>query len=186
MKAGIVIAGALVAAGLAGGAWLARGALFGGAQPDQQRIFASPERRTIAASVLATGILRLRVGGEVRVGSQVSGIVEKLNVEVGSKVNRGDVIAKIDSRGLEARLAQAARPGRRGRAGGAARRGRAQAREAARREEAGGREPGGRRGARARRRESEAREGAPRRGRRRDGSHLRRDPFARSPGPWPR
>ncbi len=106
MKAGIVIAGAVVAAGIAGGAWFARGSLFGGAQPEEQRVFASPERRTIAASVLATGILRLRVGGEVRVGSQVSGIVDRLNVEVGSKVKRGDVIAKIDSRGLEARLAQ--------------------------------------------------------------------------------
>lgn len=106
MKAGVVIAGALVALGLAGGAWLARGLLFGGAQPGPEKVFASPERRTIAASVLATGVVRLRVGGEVRVGAQVSGIVEKLNVEVGSKIRRGDVIAKIDSRGLEARLAQ--------------------------------------------------------------------------------
>jgi RND family efflux transporter MFP subunit len=60
----------------------------------------------MAATVLATGVLRLRVGGEVRVGAQLSGIVEKLNVEVGSHINRGDVIAKIDSRGLEAQLAQ--------------------------------------------------------------------------------
>jgi RND family efflux transporter MFP subunit len=105
MKAGIVIAGALVALGLAG-TWLSRDLLFGGAEQGQQQVFASPERRTIAASVLATGIVRLRVGGEVRVGAQLSGIVEKLNVEVGSKVNRGDIIAKIDSRGLEARLAQ--------------------------------------------------------------------------------
>jgi len=107
VKAGVVIAGALVVLGLAGGAWLARGVLFGGAESGQERVFASPERRTIAASVLATGIVRLRVGGEVRVGAQVSGIVEKLNVEVGSKIKRGDVIAKIDSRGLEARLGQA-------------------------------------------------------------------------------
>jgi RND family efflux transporter MFP subunit len=106
MKTGVAIAGALVALGLVGGAWLARGLLFGGEQGGVQQVFASPERRTIAASVLATGVLRLRVGGEVRVGAQLSGIVETLNVEVGSKVNRGDVIAKIDSRGLEARLAQ--------------------------------------------------------------------------------
>jgi HlyD family secretion protein len=33
--------------------------------------------------------------------------VEQLNVEVGSKVQAGDVIARIDARGLEARLAQA-------------------------------------------------------------------------------
>lgn len=106
MKPGVIIAGVLIALGLAGGAWLSRGLVFGDSETDAQRVFASPERRTIAATVLATGVLRLRVGGEVRVGAQLSGIVEKLNVEVGSKVKRGDVIAKIDSRGLEARLAQ--------------------------------------------------------------------------------
>lgn len=65
------------------------------------------ERRTIASTVLATGIIRLRVGAEVRVGSQMSGIVNELNVTVGTKINTGDIIARIDSRGLEARLAQA-------------------------------------------------------------------------------
>jgi macrolide-specific efflux system membrane fusion protein len=69
--------------------------------------FAAAERRTIASTVLATGVVRLRLGAEVRVGSQLSGIVEELNVTVGSKIERGDVIARIDSRGLEARLAQA-------------------------------------------------------------------------------
>lgn len=69
--------------------------------------YVSPKRRTIASNVLATGSIQLRVGAEVRVGSQLSGIVEELNVIVGSKISRGDVIAKIDSRGLEARLAQA-------------------------------------------------------------------------------
>lgn len=106
MKTGALITSVVLALGVAGGTWLSWDALTGGAEPAQARVFASPERRTIAASVLATGVIRLRVGGEVRVGAQLSGIVEKLNVEVGSKINRGDVIAKIDSRGLEARLAQ--------------------------------------------------------------------------------
>jgi RND family efflux transporter MFP subunit len=106
VKTGALIASVVVALGIAGGTWLSWDAITGGGEPAQQRVFASPERRTIAASVLATGVIRLRVGGEVRVGAQLSGIVEKLNVEVGSKINRGDVIAKIDSRGLEARLAQ--------------------------------------------------------------------------------
>ncbi len=65
------------------------------------------ERRTIASTVLATGVIRLRVGAEVRVGSQMSGIVNELNVTVGTKIDKGDVIAQIDSRGLQARLAQA-------------------------------------------------------------------------------
>ena len=49
----------------------------------------TPERRTVASSVLATGVVRLRVGAEVRVGSQVSGIVQELNVTVGSHIDRG-------------------------------------------------------------------------------------------------
>jgi len=77
-----------------------------GATPEQRR-FATPQLQTVASTVLATGSIRLRVGAEVRVGSQLSGIVEQLNVTVGSKIQRGDVIATIDSRGLEARLAQA-------------------------------------------------------------------------------
>lgn len=54
----------------------------------------------------ATGIIRLRVGAEVRVGSQLSGIVRRLNVTVGSHIDKGDVIAEIDSRNLEARHGQ--------------------------------------------------------------------------------
>lgn len=106
MKAGAVIAGVVVALGLAGGAWYAVSRM-GGDDAAGERVFVTPERRSMAASVLATGILRLRVGGEVRVGAQLSGIVEKLNVEVGSKIRKGDIIAEIDASGLEARLAQA-------------------------------------------------------------------------------
>ena len=57
--------------------------------------FAIAERRTIASTVLATGVIRLRVGAEVRVGSQLSGIVEELNVTVGSKIQQGHVGAVV-------------------------------------------------------------------------------------------
>jgi macrolide-specific efflux system membrane fusion protein len=84
---------------------------FGDGSGDEQvaRIshYAAVETRLIASTVLATGIIRLRVGAEVRVGSQLSGIVEELNVIVGSKISKGDVIARIDSRSLQARLDQA-------------------------------------------------------------------------------
>jgi len=61
----------------------------------------------IGKPVNATGTVRLRVGSEVRVGSQLSGIVKKLNVTVGSHVRGGDVIAEIDDAPIQARLAQA-------------------------------------------------------------------------------
>src|SRR5579885_3894400 len=65
------------------------------------------ERRMIGNTVNATGTVRLRVGSEGRVGSQLSGIVKKLNVTVGSHVSTGDVIAEIDDAPVQARLAQA-------------------------------------------------------------------------------
>lgn len=66
-----------------------------------------PERRMVGNTVNATGTVRLRVGSEVRVGSQLSGIVKKLNVTVGSRVRAGEVIAEIDDATVRARFAQA-------------------------------------------------------------------------------
>ena len=63
--------------------------------------------RTLESRVLATGTLRLKVGAEVKVGSRVSGLLEKLNVTVGSRVEKEDVIAELDAAEVEARLAQA-------------------------------------------------------------------------------
>lgn len=76
-------------------------------RPEAEARIVHPETRTIANTVNATGTVRLRVGSEVRVGSQLSGIVKTLNVTLGSHVNAGDVIADIDDRPLQARLADA-------------------------------------------------------------------------------
>ena len=70
-------------------------------------VFVHAEMRSVDATVTATGTIRLRTGAEVRVGAQISGIVTKLNVTVGSHIQKDDVIAVIDSRGLDARIAQA-------------------------------------------------------------------------------
>jgi macrolide-specific efflux system membrane fusion protein len=71
---------------------------------EKERIVHAEQRR-IGAIVNATGVVRLRVGSEVRVGSQLSGIVRKLNVTVGSHVEAGEIIAEIDDRTIQARLA---------------------------------------------------------------------------------
>ena len=106
MKSGGIIAAMLLAVVGAGGwFWLqADSADDAGPAVTGQ---ATVESRSIASTVLATGIIRLRVGAEVRIGSQLSGIVEELNVVVGSKINQGEVIARIDATSLKARLAQA-------------------------------------------------------------------------------
>ncbi len=107
MKSATVIAGIAVAGALAGGVLWG----IGGSGGDEDALvvdgYTQAETRSIASTILATGIIRLRVGAEVRVGSQMSGIVEELNVVVGSKVAQGDVIARIDARSLQSRLDQA-------------------------------------------------------------------------------
>lgn len=61
---------------------------------------------TIKNTVLATGIIKPQVGAEVLVGSRASGIVKKLYVNVGDKVQKGDFLAKIDDTELIAQLNQ--------------------------------------------------------------------------------
>jgi macrolide-specific efflux system membrane fusion protein len=106
MKRLATLVGAALVIGVVGASW-GRGLWTARATPTETPRFATAELRTMAATVVATGIVRLRVGAEVRVGSQVSGIVKTLNVTVGSHIRAGDVIAEIDSRPLEARVAQA-------------------------------------------------------------------------------
>ncbi|HEY7788901.1 MAG TPA: efflux RND transporter periplasmic adaptor subunit [Vicinamibacterales bacterium] len=91
-------------AGLAYAAWRVTRAAPPSPVPVQ---VAAPERRAVDPTVEATGAIQLRVGAEVRVGSQLSGIVRKLNVTVGSHIRKGAVIAEIDARTLEAQRAQA-------------------------------------------------------------------------------
>lgn len=67
----------------------------------------TPEDRVVRNQVNATGTIRLKTGADVRVGSQLSGIVRRLYVTVGSQVQQGQTIAEIDSRPIEARVQQA-------------------------------------------------------------------------------
>lgn len=60
-------------------------------------------RRDIAHFVKATGVIRPRVGAEVRVGSRASGVVTRLYVRIGDRVTKGQVLAELDDRDLPAR-----------------------------------------------------------------------------------
>ena len=100
-----VVACLLASIAMAAGFYLVRGRDGKAAAAGGQVVH--PEKRTIRTTVNATGIVRLRVGSEVRVGSQLSGIVKKLNATVGSHVQAGQVIAEIDDRTIQARLADA-------------------------------------------------------------------------------
>jgi HlyD family secretion protein len=65
-------------------------------------------RRGPETTVTATGVIKPRIGAEVRVGSRVSGVVKRLFVRIGDTVRKGEVLAELDARELMARRAQAA------------------------------------------------------------------------------
>jgi RND family efflux transporter MFP subunit len=60
-------------------------------------------RNNMSSSILATGIIKSKIGAEVRVGSRASGIVKTLYVKNGDEVHKGDLLAKIDDSELSAR-----------------------------------------------------------------------------------
>ncbi len=64
-------------------------------------------RRDLRATVLATGVVRPMVGAEVRVGSRVSGVLQRLYVTVGDRVRKGELLAQLDSTEFAARVTQA-------------------------------------------------------------------------------
>ena len=66
-----------------------------------------PQLRIVSSDITATGTVKLKSGADVRVGAQISGIVEKLNVNVGSPVKAGQLIAVLDTRAIRAIIAEA-------------------------------------------------------------------------------
>jgi RND family efflux transporter MFP subunit len=67
------------------------------------------ERRTARASlsaidetIVATGVIRPVTGAEVDVGSRISGTVVSLPVEVGDRVEEGQLLAELDATALQA------------------------------------------------------------------------------------
>lgn len=92
----------------AAGAWLAHGGTGGEAQAGAGLEVARAVRRDLDATVKATGVVRPVVGAEVKVGSRASGVVERLHVRVGDRVERGQLLAELEARELGARRDQAA------------------------------------------------------------------------------
>jgi macrolide-specific efflux system membrane fusion protein len=60
-------------------------------------------RGDLGSAVKATGVVKPMVGAEVRVGSRASGVVDRLFVRVGDVVAAGQLLARLDTRELEAR-----------------------------------------------------------------------------------
>jgi len=65
------------------------------------------KRRDIAASVQATGVIRARIGAEVKVGARISGRVERLYANIGDVVKKGQLIARLEQVDLQAKVDEA-------------------------------------------------------------------------------
>jgi len=63
-------------------------------------------RRGFSATVLATGAVKPQVGSEVRVGSRISGKVERLFSNIGDVLKKGQPIAELEKADLEATVAE--------------------------------------------------------------------------------
>ncbi|MEW5764090.1 MAG: efflux RND transporter periplasmic adaptor subunit [Acidobacteriota bacterium] len=61
----------------------------------------------LPAQVIATGTVTPRVGAQVKVGPRVSGRLERLYVQVGDRVTRGQTLAILEQRDLQANVDKA-------------------------------------------------------------------------------
>lgn len=75
-------------------------------QPTEYRT-ATVRMGTVLETVVATGVIRPVVGAEVNVGSRISGTVINLPVEVGDRVEAGQLLAELDDTALQAMADQA-------------------------------------------------------------------------------
>jgi multidrug efflux pump subunit AcrA (membrane-fusion protein) len=67
----------------------------------------SVKKKNISSSILATGAVKPIIGAEVKVGSRIPGKVEHLYANIGDMVEKGQIIAEIEKKDLEAQVAQA-------------------------------------------------------------------------------
>jgi RND family efflux transporter MFP subunit len=98
----------LLATGVTVGWLVARRAEASGTAPPERPETALVEARDIAATVLATGVVRPRVGAQVAVGSRVSGVLRALHVTIGDVVEAGQLLAELDAVEFETEVQRAA------------------------------------------------------------------------------
>lgn len=67
---------------------------------------AKVERGSIRGVLVETGIVKPQVGAVVKVGARATGTIVKMNVKIGDRVKRGQLIAMIDDREILKAIAQ--------------------------------------------------------------------------------
>ncbi len=64
------------------------------------------EKRDIGSLVQSTGIIKPKVGAEVKVGARITGKVEHLYANIGDRVKKGQVLVRLEQDDLKARVDQ--------------------------------------------------------------------------------
>jgi multidrug efflux pump subunit AcrA (membrane-fusion protein) len=67
---------------------------------------AKVEKGSIRGVIVETGIIKSQVGAVVKVGARATGEIVKMNVKIGDKVKRGQIIALIDDREIQKAIEQ--------------------------------------------------------------------------------
>lgn len=89
---------------VAAGSFYALRASSGSVKKEAAYLTEQVGRRDISAMVQATGVIRAKVGAEVKVGARISGRVERLYANIGDVVTKGQVIARLEQDDLKARV----------------------------------------------------------------------------------
>jgi macrolide-specific efflux system membrane fusion protein len=92
----------LALTGAAASAWPDSGSTGGAQQFETARV----TRGDLQETVLATGVIRPKVGAEINVGSRISGTVIDLVVDIGDRVQKGQLLAELDDTALLASVDQ--------------------------------------------------------------------------------
>ena len=106
MKFRWILTIAAIVALVCGGAWWLLHQSPQTQDPDQGNSVATVQRRDLVSTVAATGKVNAMVGAEVRVGSRVSGRVQRLYANIGDLVRVGQVIAELEKDDQQALLDQ--------------------------------------------------------------------------------
>ncbi len=79
------------------------------AKNDQVRILSTEkvERGAVRKVLEETGIIKSQVGGIIKIGARATGIIDRMLVKVGDRVEAGQLIARIDNRELVAQADEA-------------------------------------------------------------------------------
>jgi len=103
-RMGQMLIGTIVIIAIAWGGWVK---LHPAEDPLTGMITAKVTRGNLVETVSATGSINAQTGAQVKIGSQVTGRIKKLNADVGSLVTAGQIIAELDLPDVQAQLNQA-------------------------------------------------------------------------------